>query len=605
MNIRINKTIAQKLTSIVFLFFIASCLFTQAANATSSMAMGYTPKYAKNFKHFDYVNPSAPKGGQLVLSGFGTFDSFNPFILKGIAAGGTSELVFETLTEKSYDEPFSVYGLLADDIKLAKDKLSVTYHINSKARFSNGDAVTAKDVKNSVDLIMSEKAHPQYRFYYGDIKNIKVLDNLTIKFEFKKVNPELHLIIGDLPIFSSKWVGQTSFDKLTEIKPVSSGPYIVESYDLGKNVVYKRNPDYWAKDLPVRKGMYNYDKIVFKYYKDTTVALEAFKAGEFDYFFENHSKRWARDHNGPKYDSGEIIKKSLTHKNNAGMQGFILNTRKDKFKDKRVRRAITLAMDFEWSNHHLFYDQYTRCESFFSNSELAATGLPKDDELKLLNKYRDQLPAELFTSEWHAPTTKKPSSLRHNLRKAKKLLIEAGWKVKDGQLKNAKGDVLGFEVLLIQKGFERIIAPFARNLKRLGIDVSYRTVDASLYQRRVDGFDFDMVVSSFPASQSPGNELFSMFHSKAAEQKGSRNLPGIKDPVIDALIEKIVSSEKRSDLVTATRALDRVLLFGEYMVPNWYINIHRIAYKNKFGIPQTLPLYYDPVTWMIKSWWIK
>ena len=577
----------------------------QIVSAASSMAMGYSPKYQKDFSHFNYVNPDAKKGGKLVLYGFGTFDSLNPYILKGISVRGLGQLVFETLTEKSLDEPFSVYGLLADDIQLAEDKLSVVYRINKKARFSDGSIVTANDVKYSVDLLLSEKSHPQYRFYFADIKAVKVLGKYRIRFDFKKVNPELHLIIGDLPIFSKKWVGKASFDKLTEAKPISSGPYIVDSFDLGKNVTYKRNPNYWAKDLPVRRGMFNYDEVVIKYYKDQTVALEAFKSGEFDFFAENHSKRWARDHNGPKYDSGEVVKKILTQKNNAGMQGFILNTRRELFKDKNVRRAITLAMDFEWSNKHLFYNQYTRCESFFSNSELAATGLPDGDELALLNKYRKQLPAELFTKEWRAPSTKKPSSLRNNLRQASRLLKQAGWKVKNGQLINQEGKVFSFEVLLIQKGFERIIAPFARNLKRLGIEVNYRTVDASLYQRRIDKYDFDMVVSSFPASQSPGNELFSMFHSTAADKKGSRNLAGIKDPVVDALIEKIVSSDTRKDLVIATKALDRVLLFGEYMVPNWYINVHRVAYWTKFGIPKNTPLYYDPDNWMIKSWWLK
>jgi len=585
------------------IFVLGSCI--NQSQADSSMAMGYSPKYKDNFAHFDYVNPKSVKNGKLILTGFGTFDSLNPFILKGIPAGALGQLVFETLTEKSMDEPFSVYGLLADDIKLAKDKLSVTYRINKKARFSDGTKVTAKDVKYSVDLLLGDKAHPQYRFYYADIKSIKVLDKYRVRFNFKKPNPELHLIIGDLPVFSKNWVGNLSFDKVAEARPISSGPYIVESYDIGKSIRYKRNPKYWAKNLPVRKGMFNFDEIVIKYYKDQTVALEAFKAGEFDFFAENHSKRWARDHNGPRYDAKEIIKQVLVHKNNAGMQGFIMNTRREIFKDKRVRRAVTLAMDFEWSNKRLFYDQYTRCESFFSNSELAATGVPEGQELVLLNKYRDQLPAELFTQEWNAPTTKKPSTLRNNLRKAKKLLQQAGWKIVNGQLVNEKGQKFSFDVLLIQKGFERIIAPFARNLKKLGIDIRYRTVDASLYQRRVDSYDFDMIVSSFPASQSPGNELFSMFHSKAADQKGTRNLAGIKDPVVDALIEKIVSSELRKDLIVATRALDRVLLFGEYMVPNWYINVHRVAYWDKFGIPKTTPLYYDPEDWMMKSWWLK
>lgn len=600
-----SEAIVQEIIKVAFLSLIIILFSVHTSYAASSMAMGYEPKYSKNFTHFDYVNPKAKKGGKLVISGFGTFDSLNPFTLKGISGGGLTQLVFEPLMEKSLDEPFSVYGLIAEDIELASDKLSAIYRINKKASFSDGSAVTAADVKYSVDMLLSDKAHPQYRFYYADIKDVVVLDKYRVKFNFKKVNPELHLIIADLPVFSKKWIGEASFDKVTEQMPISTGPYMVESYDIGKSITYKRNPNYWAKDLPVRKGMFNYDTIVVKYYKDQTVALEAFKAGEFDFFLENHSKRWARDHNGPRYDSGDILKATLVHKNNAGMQGFIMNTRRDIFKDKRVRRAITNAMDFEWSNSHLFYNQYVRCQSFFSNSEFAATGLPTGDELKLLNQYKDKLPAELFSKEWKAPTTKKPSSLRKNLREAKRLLKQAGWTIKNGQLTNAEGKTFSFEVLLIEKGFERIIAPFARNLNKLGINVRYRTVDASLYRRRIDNYEFDMVVTSFPASQSPGNELFSMFHSRAADQKGSRNLAGIKDPVVDSLIEKIVLTNNRKDLITATRALDRVLLFGEYMVPNWYINTHRIAYWDKFGIPKKLPLYYDAENWMLQSWWLK
>ncbi|MCW8910223.1 MAG: extracellular solute-binding protein, partial [Gammaproteobacteria bacterium] len=445
------------------------------------MAMGYTPKYGENFKHFDYVNPEAKKGGKLVLSGFGTFDSLNPYILKGIAADGLS-LIFESLLEKSMDEPFTGYGLLAEDIALAKDKLSVTFRLNSKARFSNGQPVTAKDVKFSFDTLMSEQAHPQYRFYYADVKQAVVLDDRNIRFDFKRVNPELHLIIGSIPVFSKTWLAGKPFDKISEEIPISSGPYIVESFSLGKQIVLKRNPDYWGNHLPVRKGMYNFDQIVYKYYKDTTVALEAFKAGEFDFFFENHSKRWARDHVGPRYKSGEILKIELKHQNNAGMQGFVFNTRKELFKDRHVRKALTLAMDFEWSNSKLFYDQYVRNDSYFSNSELASSGLPQGEELKLLEMFRDQLSDDIFTKTWQAPTTKKPSSLRKNLRTAKKLLDEAGWKVKDGVLKNADGQIFEFDFMLIQKGFERILAPFAHNLSKLGIKMNYRTVDASLYE---------------------------------------------------------------------------------------------------------------------------
>ena len=589
---------------LIVFFVLVLSLLSQQVQAVPAMAMGYTPKYGPDFKHFDYVNPQAKKGGRLVLSGFGTFDSLNPYILKGISAEGLG-LVFETLLEKSLDEPFSSYGLLADDIQLADDKLSVTFHINPKARFSNNKPVTANDVKFSFDVLMSDQAHPQYRFYYGDVKQAVVLDKQRIRFDFKKRNPELHLIIGSIPIFSKDWLGDQAFDKISEIKPISSGPYVVDDFQVGKQIRYKRNPDYWAKDLPVRKGMYNFDTVVYKYYKDTTVALEAFKAGEFDFFYENHSKRWARDHVGPRYKSGEIIKAELKHKNNAGMQGFVFNTRKKLFKDKRVRRALTLALDFEWSNSHLFYNQYVRNESYFSNSELASSGLPEGEELALLKQYESQLSPDVFNKVWTAPTTKPPSSLRRNLRQAKKLLAEAGWKVKDGVLRNGKGEKFEFEFMLIQKGFERIIAPYARNLKKLGVDIHYRTVDASLYERRLRNFEFDMVVASFPESASPGNELRNMFASISAEQPGSRNFPGIAHPVVDALVGKVIGAENRHQLVIACRALDRVLLHQEYLVPNWYINVHRIAYWNKFILPKTLPLYYDPTSWLLKTWSIK
>jgi microcin C transport system substrate-binding protein len=576
-----------------------------AAFAVSAMGMGYDPKYPPGFDHFDYVNPQAIKGGELVLSGLGTFDSLNPYLLKGISADGLGELVFESLLEKSLDEPFTMYGLLADDFTLADDGLSVTFHINPKARFSNGKQVTAADVKYSFDTLMSKAAHPQFRVYYADVESAEVLDRLTVRFKFRQRNRELHMIVGEIPIFSPDWAGDKAFDKLDDVKPIASGPYIVDSYDRGKFIHYIRNPNYWAKDLPVRRGMYNFDRITYKYYKDSTIALEAFKAGEFDFFFENYSKRWARSHVGLRYDSGEIIKTELPHKNNAGMQGFAMNLRREKFQDVRVRKALSLAYDFEWANDHLFYNQYVRCDSYFSNSELASSGLPQGKELELLNQFRDQLPPELFTTVWKPPTTVPPDSLRGNLRKARDLLAQAGWRVRDGVLKNDKDDVFTIDVLLVQKGFDRIFAPYAHNLEKLGIDMNYRTVDESLYKRRIDNFDFDMVVVSFPESVSPGNELKNMFSSEAASMKGSRNLPGIASPVVDALVDRVIESENRAQLVTATHALDRVLLFGEYLVPNWYIDKHRIAYSKKLKRPKTLPLYYDPVTWLLKAWWLE
>ena len=542
------------------------------------------------------------KGGDLVLYGLGSFDSLNPFLLKGISAEGLGTLVFESLLEKSLDEPFSAYGLLADDFFLAKDGLSVTFHINPNARFSNGKAVTATDVKFSFDTLMSEDSHPQYRIYYQDVESATVIDRLTVRFDFNKKNPELHMIVGDISIFSKDWLQSKLFTETGDIAPISSGPYIVDKYSRGKFIQYRRNPNYWGSALPVRQGMFNFETVKYQYYRDSTIALEAFKAGEFDLFFENYSKRWARSHNGPKYNSGEIIKTELPHQNNAGMQGFVFNTRLEKFKDVRVRKALSLAFDYAWSNEHLFYNQYVRCDSYFSNSELAATGIPQGEELALLNQYRDSLPTELFTTQWLPPSTKEQGALRKNLILARDLLAEAGWTIQQGVLKNKNGQVFRIDVLLVTQGFDRIFAPYASNLKKLGIEMSYRKVDSSLYKRRSDNFDFDMMVTSFSQSVSPGNELRAKFNSEAAKTNGSRNMPGINDPVVDALIDKLINAETRHELVIAARALDRVLLFGEYLVPNWYINVHRIAYQNTFDMPQNLPLYYEPISLMLKTW---
>lgn len=575
------------------------------AYAAFSQAMGYLPKYPDAFDHFDYVNPGAPKGGSLVLSAFGGFDSLNPYTLKGISATGLGELMFETLMESSLDEPFSQYGLLAEKVELGDDQLSVTFTLRDNARFSNGDQVTAEDVKFSFDTLKSELAHPQYRIFWADIKEAIVIDAKTIRFNFTKVNPELHMIVGQIPVFSRKWVGDTPFNKLSLKEPITSGPYLIKKYDIGKTIIFRKNPDYWARDLNVRRGMFNFDEVTFKYYRDFTVLLEAFKAGEFDFNLEYNSKRWARDYTGGHFKSGDIVKTELPHKNNAGMQGFVFNLRKPLFQDKRVRKAISYALDFDWSNRNLFYNQYDRCYSYFSNSELASWEIPKGDELELLQPYRAQLDEELFTTQWQPPSTKPPSSLRSNLRYARKLLTEAGWVLEQGNLVNSQGEKLKFDVMLSQKGFERILAPFARNLKKLGIDVEYRTVDTALYKSRLDNFDFDMIVSSFPQSQSPGNEQINMFHSSSADKEGTRNLMGIKNPVVDAMVDKVVYAKNRKQLITAAHALDRVLLHGNYLVPQWYIGRHRVAYWDKFGKPQQLPLYYDAESWMLQTWWIK
>ncbi len=572
--------------------------------ADASQAMGYTPKYPDGFDHFDYVNPDAPRGGNLDLPAFGSFDSFNPYVLKGQSANGLGQLMFETLMASSLDEPFSQYGLLADDVKLAKDKLSVTYHINPLARFNDGSPVLAADVVFSYETLR-DKGHPQYRFYWSDITGAKALDKRTVRFNFKRANPELHLIVGQIPVFSRHWVDKVAFDKLALEPPLTSGPYTIEKYDLGKYITYRRNPDYWGNALNVRRGMFNFERVTYKFYRDFTVMLEAFKAGEFDFNHEYNSKKWARDYIGPKFRSGAIIKKELAHRNDAGMQGFIFNLRKPLFQDIRVRQALSQALDFEWSNRNLFYNQYLRNDSYFSNSELAATGKPSAAELKLLEPYRGKLPAALFAGPWQPPTTTPPGSLRANLRKARALLQAAGWRFSDGALRNSRGEPFQFTIILVQKGFERIVAPFARNLQKLGIEVEYRTIDPALYQRRLDKFDFDMTVSGFGQSQSPGNEQINMFHSSSANQEGSMNLIGIADPVVDAMVEKVVYAKDREALVTACHALDRVLLYGNYLIPHWYIGSHRVAWWDRFAMPDTLPLYYDPTNWMVATWWFK
>jgi len=563
-------------------------------------------KYPEGFKHFDYVAEAAVKGGKLILHDLGSFDKMNPFTLKGNAPYGLDSLVFETLAVPSLDEPFTEYGLIAKDIELADDRLSVTYTIDENARFSDGSKVTPDDVKFSLDTLKSDAAHPFYQIYLQDIKEAEILDDRRIRFLFARVNRELHMIASQLPVLSKAFYTTHPFnapdDASTMIPPVGSGPYVVDDVNPGKSISYRRNPEYWAINHPVRKGMFNFDRITVKYFKDQIVSVEAFKAGEFDVMPVNIAKQWVRDLDGKRFESGQLIKKRFPHKNDAGMQGFVFNTRKQLFSDPLVRRAIGLALDFEWINKTLFFEQYTRTNSYFSNSELAATGIPSDGELKLLDPYRDSLPVEVFTIPPTPPTTAPPSSLRDNLRSAKELLYEAGWYVKDGILQDADGNPFSFEILLVSPSFERVMAPFVNNLQKLGIDARYRTIDPALYTDRIKNFDFDMVVNVFGQSQSPGNEQRDYWHSSSADKKGSRNLAGIKNPVVDALVDAIVYASTRKELQNACHALDRVLWYGYYVVPNWYLSYHRLAYSSRFKQPETLPLYYSPDQ-LLMTWW--
>lgn len=562
-------------------------------------------KYPADFTEFDYTSNKAVSGGDLVLHDLGSFDTMNPFTLKGTSAAGLTSFLFETLAVRSMDEPFAQYGLIAKDIELAEDKLSVTFILDDRASFSDGSKVTADDVLFSLETLKSEESHPFYQSYFNDITGATVINDHKIQFYFARKNRELHLIACELPILSKQYYTKHPFSESSLSIPLGSGPYIVDKIIPGKSISYTKNPNYWAKSHPTRKNMFNFQTITHKYYKDQLVSVEAFKAGDFDFMYVNIAKQWARDLVGSKFESKQIIKEYLDHNNNAGMQCFVMNTRKELFSDIKVRQAIGLAFDFEWTNKTLFFDQYTQTNSYFSNSQLAATGLPQGLELQYLNEFKEKLPSELFTEPLTVVSTLPPNSLRGNLRKAKRLLSESGWTIKNGKL--VKGTdpnlELKFEILLASPSFERVMAPFVKNLEKLGIEATYRTIDPALYTRRLKSFDFDMLVNVFGQSQSPGNEQRSYWHSSSAEQTGSRNLIGLKNPVIDALVDKIIYATTQIELEAACKALDRILWNGYYVVPNWYVAKHRVVYWNKFKKPEKLPLYYQPDE-ALMTWWM-
>lgn len=590
---------------------LVACLMSVAllapgiARADYALAWGDAPKYPPGFTHFDYVNPEAPKGGTLNLAGFGSFDKLNPFTLRGLPADGLTVLMFETLAEGSEDEPFTMYGLLADDMRFAEDGLSITFRLNPKARFWNGDPVTAADVRHSFESIVGSRAHPRFRQYFGDVERVVEVDERTVRFEFRRRNHELHMIIGmQMPVFSRRWGGDRPFDEIVLDEPITSGPYRIERTDWGRSISYRRDPGYWAHDLNVRRGMFNFDRIVYKYFKDETARMEAFKAGEFDWIAENSARNWARGHTGRQYESGAILKREFAHSNSAGMQGFVMNTRRPEFADVRVRRALALAFDFEWMNRQVFYGQYVRSRSYFTNSDMEATGPPGPRELALLEPFRDRLDPAVFGDAVLPYDTVPPHSLRANLREALALLGQAGWTVgDDGVLRNGAGRAFRFEILSYSKGLERIAVTWARNLGKLGITARLRVTDPALFQKRLDEFDFDVTVALYSASQTPGNELIERFTSVSANEPGSDNLAGIRDPVVDELVQRLLRSDTRDELVVVARALDRVLRAGGYLVPHFYAPAHRVAYRSRLAHPRTLPLYYAAAPWGLKTWW--
>ena len=589
--------------------FVAAQVLAGAAHAAHAYAQFGDIKYPAGFAHFEWVNPQAPKRGEISLvapTRLTNFDKFNPYTLKGAAAPALGALVFETLMTGTYDEPNTAYGLLAEDIEVASDLLSVTFRINALAKFQDGTPVTAADVKHTFDTLMSKAAAPQYRVIFGDVKQAVVSGPLSVRFDFKRASAELPLLVGSLPVFSKAWGAGKPFTEVIADKPIASGPYKIGRMNFGRDITYERDPNYWARDLNVRRGMFNFDRITFKIYRDNTAQTEAFKAGEFDYVQVFSARDWARAYTGKKFDSGELIRTHLKSRNAGDFQGYLINTRREKFKDPRVREAIALAMDYEWMNRQLFYNSYVRIRGFFVGSDFEAKGLPGVDELPMLEPLRDKLPAKVFTEPVpQPPSTATPGSLRDNLRKAKALLDAAGWTYRDDALRNAKGEPFVMEYLDGGSG-ERTFAPYMQALAKLGIDARYRRADFALIQKRWDVFDFDLTTVRLRGSEAPGSELLDRYGSQSAVTQGSSNMIGVRDPAVDQLLDLAVASTTRAELVARLRALDRVLRHGHYTVPQWYAEGFRVAYRaGKFEQPPVAPQYYQPEDWVLRTWWRK
>jgi microcin C transport system substrate-binding protein len=551
-----------------------------------AIAMHGEPKYGPDFTHFDYVNPDAPKGGTIRLAENGTFDSFNPYIPKGNAGTGWA---VERLLVSSGDEPFTKYGLIAESIEWPQDRSWVIFTLRPEARWHDGEPITVDDVIWSFETLKT-KGHPFYRFYYGSVASAEQVGERRVKFSFSESgNRELPLIVGELAVMPKHyWEAEgRDFEKTTLEPPLGSGPYKVTDFEAGRYIVVERIDDYWGKDLAVNRGQDNFDRIRYDYFRDDTVVRQALKSGDIDYRNENQAKAWALEYDVPPVRDGWLNKVAIPHRNPTGMQAFVMNTRRPVFQDRRVRRALAFAFDFDWTNRNIFFDQYTRTESYFSNSELAATGLPEGEELEILDRYRDRVPEEVFTTPYRAPSTDGAGWPRQNLEDAFELLAEAGWVVEDMILVNAETkQQMSFEILLVSPAFERIMLPFVRNLTRLGIDARLRLVDQSQYINRLRSFDFDLIVSGWGESESPGNEQREYWGSRAADSAGSRNRVGIKDPVVDELIELVITAPSRESLIARTRALDRVLLWGHYVIPNWHLRKQRILYWDKFSRPE-------------------
>ena len=590
-------------TAVALIAAIALAALTLAsaeapAAPAHGIAMHGAPKYAPGFAHLDYANPDAPKGGELRRAATGTFDNLNPFIIKGVVAHGR-HLVFESLLKRTWDEPFSLYGLIAETVDVPDDRSSVAFTLRPEARFHDGSPIAVDDVIFSWETL-KEQGRPNHRLYYNKVREVERPDARTVRFLFDTETPdrELPLILGLMPIVSKAYYADATFEETTLTPPLGSGPYRIESVDAGRGIVYRRDPDYWGRHLPINRGLNNFDRISYDYYRDDEVMMEAFRAGEYDLRQERSATRWATGYDFPAADDGRVKLELLPHRRPSGMFAMVFNTRRPIFADRAVRYALSLAFDFDWINRNLLQGAYVRTNSIFDNSELGSRGLPEGGELALLEPHRASLPPELFDTAYHAPVVE--GGLRKNLAAARRLLAEAGWSIADGALRRTSdGLPMTFEILLVNPGNEKIALNLTRSLERLGVEAKVRTVDTAQYQYRRNVYDFDMIIYRWGMSLSPGNEQAFYWGVEAAGQEGTRNYPGIEDPVVDDLIAQMTEARERSDFVDVVRAMDRVLLWGHYMIPLYHLNDDRFAYWDKFGRPAFTPVYGA----VLDAWW--
>ena len=579
---------------------------TTTAFAAYGLGLGQEPKYPADFRFYEYVNPDAPKGGVFSLPMQGGFDTFNPFTLKGDKEVGVLMLTVDKLTDNSWDEPFSMYGLLAEDFSLAEDGLSATFRLNPKAKFHNGDPVLAKDVAASFRLLTQDKAaNPSYRIYWSDVAKVETPDDRTVVFRFKQRNAELHMVLGQLPVFSHKSYPE-GLEKGANKMPIGSGPYRFVKADIGRMSEYARDKNYWAQNLPVRKGRYNYDHIRIKYVKDEVVRIEGLKGGQYDFVQENVARNWARAYSDEVLKKRNLSKHEWLQNSTAGMQGFVINMRHKPLDNIYVRRALIESFDYESVNSRIFYGAYRRTDSFFTNSTMAATGKPDRAETALLKSLGTKLPEGVLDQDVPMPPVTDPKlGVRPNLLKARALLEKGGYQYKNGKAVDKQGKPLTFEFLAPSKNYERITAKWQRDLAKIGITMNVRTADSAVYQKRMNDFDFDVTTGYYGNSESPGNEQYDYFSCAAAKTEGSRNLSGVCHPAVEKLLAHFNSFTNRQELQTTSRALDRLIRHQYTIVPNWFADRYRVVYRNDVGIPSKLPKYYDPITFAMTAGWKK